>query len=221
MAKTILALHRAGVKERLLAPQLRAALSGAGARLLQVNVDDEPVAAAMRFGPGEPITAVVSLVHDGDPAPLVELVRGAVQSVHAWAVEERVPLPPPTAPDAERAPALANVAFLRRPSDLPAEQWRRIWLEEHTQVAIDTQATFGYLQHPVLAKLTPQAPDVAGIVEELFPPAAVSDRHAFYGSGGDETEFRRRFETLMTSCARFGADQDLCLVPTSRYVFAL
>ena len=63
--------------------------------------------------------------------------------------------------------------------------------------------------------------DVAGIVEELFPMAAMTDSHAFYGSGGDEEELKRRFTELMDSVALFGADQGLDLVPTSRYLWNL
>lgn len=88
-------------------------------------------------------------------------------------------------------------------------------------MAIDTQGSFGYVQNPILDALTPDAPAVAGIVEELFPMAAMTDHHAFYGSGGDEDEFQRRFAAMMDSVGRFGADQGLDLVPTSRYVFSL
>ena len=178
----------------------------------------------MRFGPGQRITAVVSVWHAPGAEAVVDVVRRLDATVHAWSVTERVPLVPPSVPDGERTPALANIAFLRRPDSMAHEDWLRYWLEEHTQVAIDTQGTFGYLQHPVLTTLTPDAPgtpEIAGIVEELFPPEAVSDHHAFYGSGGDEAEFRRRFKTLMASCARFGADEGLDLVPSSRYCFDL
>jgi hypothetical protein len=77
------------------------------------------------------------------------------------------------------------------------------------------------VQNPVVAPLTPAAPEVAGIVEELFPMSAMTDSHAFYGSGGDDAELQRRFTRLMESVARFGADQRLDLVPTSRYAWTL
>lgn len=205
----------------LLAPEFRSDLADAGASRLQLNLDDAEVAAAMRFGPGAPITAVVSVWTERDPGAAVDVVRRLDPSAAAWLVEERVPLPPPATADGERADALANVAFLRRPEAMSSAEWRTAWLDEHTRVAIDTQGTFGYVQNPVVRALTPDPPDVAGIVEELFPIAAMSDHHAFYGSGGDEEEFQRRFTALMASCARFGADQGLDLVPTSRYTFAL
>ena len=105
-----------------------------------------------------------------------------------WVVDERRPLDPPETADGSRADALANVAILRRPDELSREEWLHRWLEHHTPVAIETQATFGYLQNVVVAPVTPDAPRVDALVEELFPPEAITDIHAFYGSGGDDAE---------------------------------
>ena len=116
---------------------------------------------------------------------------------------------------------LANIAVLRRPEELSREQWIHHWLVDHTPVAKATQATFGYVQNVVVRPVTPDAPRIDAMVEELFPTAGMTDMHAFYGSGGDDTELNDRFTRLMTSVARFGADRDLDLVPSSRYVFAL
>jgi hypothetical protein len=218
--KVIAALH-GPAHHALLAPGFRDRVAATGAARLQVNLDDEAVAPAMRFGPGVPITAVVSVWTDGDPEPVLDLVRRHDPDAHAWSVDEREPLVPPAVPDGERADALANLAFLRRPEAMPHAAWLADWLERHTQVAIDTQGTFGYVQNPVVARLTPGGGDVAGIVEELFPMAALTDQHAFYGSAGDAEELHRRLTTLMDSCARFGAADGLDLVPTSRYVFTL
>ncbi|AIY17124.1 hypothetical protein [Pimelobacter simplex] len=221
--KVIAALHTPGpgLAAALLSPALRAGVAAVGASRLQVNVDDDAVAPAMRFGPGTPITAVVAAWDVADPAALLDVLRPLDADLAAWQVDEREPLVPPVVPDGVRADALANIAFLRRPAAMAHDAWLADWLERHTQVAIDTQGTFGYVQNPVVAALTPGGHDVAGIVEEHFPMAALSDQHAFYGSGGDEAELQRRFTTLMESCARFGASDGLDLVPTSRYVFGL
>lgn len=116
---------------------------------------------------------------------------------------------------------LANVAVLRRPEELSPEDWLHRWLVDHTPVAIATQATFGYVQNVVLRPVTADAPRVDAFVEELFPSAAISDMHAFYGSGGDQAELDDRLTRLMASVARIGADRDLDLVPSSRYVYEL
>lgn len=220
--KAIFALHGDGLEDTLLGEAFRDRLARAGVRRVQVNLDDADVAPApLRFGPGTPIAALVSVWTDGSVADVVEVVRGVDPTADGWQVEERQPLEPPTVPDGARTDALANVALLRRPVAMSPRAWLDDWLERHTSVAIETQGTFGYVQNPVVAPLTPGAPEVAGIVEELFPTAAMTDSHAFYGSGGDDDELQRRFTRLMESVARFGADQGLDLVPTSRYVWSL
>lgn len=217
----IAALHDPAAGPHLLAPPMRDALAAVGATRLQVNVDDAAVAPAMRFGPGTPITAVVAVWTSGSVRDALGVVHAVDGRADAWLVEEREPLVPPSVADGERADALANYAFLRRPAAMDHAAWRSDWLDRHTDVAIATQGTFGYVQNPVLEVLTVGGHDVAGIVEELFPMAALDDQHAFYGSGGDEAELQRRFTELMDSCARFGAADGLDLVPTSRYCFTL
>jgi hypothetical protein len=220
--KAIFALHADDLEVNLLGPAFRERLVAAGVHRVQVNLDDADVAAApLRFGPGTPIRAVVSVWADGSPTEAVDVVRGVDPTADGWEVEERRPLEPPVVPDGERADALANLAFLRRPTTMPPDEWLDDWLQRHTSVAIETQATFGYVQNPVVAALTPAAPEVAGIVEELFSMSAMADSHAFYGSGGDDDELERRFTRLMESVAMFGADQGLDLVPTSRYCWSL
>lgn len=197
-------------------------LAAAGVRRLQVNVDDEHVASALRLQTFDaPVTAVASVWTDGDPEAAAEVLAAAVAPIAGWEVEERRPLDPPEQWDGSRADALANVAVLRRPEELDREEWLHRWLEHHTPVAIETQATFGYLQNVVVGPVTSDAPRVDAFVEELFPPEAVGDMHAFYGSGGDDEELTRRINRLMESVATIGADRDLDLVPTSRYLYEL
>lgn len=220
--KAIFAVHRADSAPALLGEDFRRRLAAAGAHRVQVNVDDADVAdAPLRFGPGTPVTAVVSVWTEGPVEPVVAVLQDLDPSADGWRVEERSPIEPPAVPDGVRADALANVAFLRRPAAMSPEAWLDDWLERHTPIAIRTQGTFGYVQNPVVERLTPGSPDVAGIVEELFPMSAMTDSHAFYGSGGDDDELQRRFTELMESVARFGADHGLDLVPTSRYLWTL
>jgi hypothetical protein len=200
---------------------LRAGLAGAGVRRLQLNLDDADVAPALRLDTGVPISAVVSVWSDGDAAPVAAVLRAAAGRVDGWRVDEHRRLDPPGVPDGARADALANVAVIRRPAELDRDEWLRRWLIEHTPVAIRTQATFGYVQNVVVAAVTEGAPPVGGLVEELFPSAGITDPHAFYGSGGDDAELKRRFGELMASVARIGADRDIDLVPSSRYLYDL
>ncbi len=111
------------------------------------------------------------------------------------------------------------MAFLRRPADLDRAEWLARWQGGHTRVAIDTQSTFGYVQNVVVRALTPGAPAFDGIVEELFPAAALTDFHVFFDTGGSDAELGRRMTAMTESVARFsGPDAELDVVPTSRYV---
>ncbi|MGA8258336.1 MAG: hypothetical protein WB767_17340 [Nocardioides sp.] len=222
MTKYMFALWGAGTAE-LLDDSPRRALAQAGVTRLQVNLDDEPVAQAMRIPASDPaISAIVSVWTDSGPDELdgVLLVLDELSDrVAGWQVDERRPIDHPEVGDGTRADALANTALLRRPDELTQEEWLHRWLVDHTPVAMATQATFGYLQNVVVASVTPDAPPVAALVEELFPTAGITDIHAFYGSGGDDGELNDRITRLMTSVGRFGADRGLDLVPSGRYLF--
>lgn len=138
--------------------------------------------------------------------------------IAAYLVTESVPLPPPDSEAGQRTDGLANIALLRRPDDLDEETWRHRWQIDHTPVAIETQSTFGYTQNAVVRSLTPNAPQIAAIVEELFPLAAVSDLHAFFGAADDD-DLRDRMARMVASTEAFGANKDIDTVPTSRYVY--
>ncbi len=169
-----------------------------------------------------PVVGFVSLwaqQHYGDQvtAALARL-RQEVDDVAAYLVTESVPIAPPGSAPGERTEGFANVALLRRPADLDEATWLTRWHIDHTPVAIETQSTFGYTQNAVVRALTPGAPPVSAIVEELFPSAALSDLHAFFGADDDD-ELRRRMERMVASTSAFGANRDVDTVPTSRYVY--
>ncbi|TYQ11579.1 UNVERIFIED_ORG: EthD domain-containing protein [Gordonia westfalica J30] len=226
MTKVMVALRATGLGAEQLGVELlgagfRRACERSGARRVQVNFSDDAVAGAMRISELDPsIDAVVS-VWDADVDIVLAALGQFTTVVGAWRVTERAPLDPDLPADGSRVDALSNVAFLRRPAELDPQEWRRIWLDEHTTVAIETQATFGYYQNVVEEALTPETPQVDGIVEELFPMAAVNDFHAFYGSGGDQAELEHRMTRMLTSVGRFGADRHLDVVPTSRHDLVL
>ncbi|WP_245673633.1 EthD domain-containing protein [Nocardia lijiangensis] len=197
-------------------------LVAAGAESVRLNISDADVAEAMlrltTFDP--PVDAVLALASSAgcDRAAVLAALGRVSERCEGWRVEVRTPLPPPRVAIGARTPGLANIAFLRRPPELPYDEWLDRWRNRHTEVAIATQATFGYVQNRVLEAVTDTAPDVAAVVEELFPLEALRDPHAFYGSGGDPAELTRRIQRMMASVATFGADRDIDVVPTSRYV---
>lgn len=191
---------------------------------LTVNVRDEPVRDCLMnlttLDP--PVAAVISLwteqYYGEQAAAAIALIARECDSAAAYLVTESTPMAPPDPGDGLRTPGLANIALLRRPVELDPATWLHRWHVDHTAVAIDTQATFGYVQNTVVRPLTADAPVIDGIVEELFPAAAVSDPYAFYGAA-DEADLRDRVARLMASVSAFGANQNIDTVPTSRYVF--
>lgn len=221
------ALHAA-----LLGDALHARLAALGATRLRVNLDDALVdPQALRLDAfAQPVTALLTVAPLPDEASaraalavVAEEVARVVPDpvVHAWRSWTRTPLEAPEPASGERTPGLANLAFLRRPDRLTREAWLAHWHGEHTEVAMATQATSGYVQDVVVEVLTDGAPPLDGVVEELFPEGAAGDLHAFYGSGGDDAELGRRLDLLMASVHAMGADEGLHLLPTSRYVVRL
>ena len=227
MEKVIITLRAADADEgwcARLRGQVAADLIEIGAPGLAINVRDDAVRnSLMTLTTLEP--PVVGFVTLWTQQSYGNQVRAALarlgmecDDVAAYLVTESVPLPPPNTVSGERTPGLANVALLRRPDDLDEATWRRRWHIDHTPVAIETQSTFGYTQNWVVRTLTPEAPGIAGIVEELFPQEAITDIKAFFGAADDE-DLRSRMERMVASTTAFGANRDVDTVPTSRYVF--
>lgn len=167
-----------------------------------------------------PVAAVVSIwtqqSYGAQITAAVDLLGRDSDSVAAYLVTESVPMAPPDELGA-RCAGLANVALLRRPPEMDHTTWLRKWQLDHTQVAIDTQATFGYTQNVVVRPLTQDAPVVDGIVEELFPDAATTDLHAFFGAV-DDADLEDRMTRMVASTSAFGATENIDTVPTSRFL---
>jgi hypothetical protein len=190
---------------------------------LTVNVRDDMVRGSLMtlttLDP--PVVAVVSIwvqqSYGEQVGTAIALLSEQCQSVAAYLVTESVPLLPPGAESGSRTTGLANIALLRRPDRLDRDAWLARWQLHHTKVAIETQSTFGYTQNAVWRALTPDAPAIDGIVEELFPAEAITDLHAFFGAA-DELDLNDRINRMIESTTAFGANENIDTVPTSRYV---
>ena len=170
-----------------------------------------------------PVQALVSLwvqQHYGDQVRrAVDILEPAAEQVAAYLVTESAPMPPPASPPGQRAAGLANIALLRRPTDMDESTWLTRWHRDHTPVAIATQSTFGYVQNYVVRALTEDAPPVSAIVEELFPIEAAKSLHAFFGAA-DDADLHDRLGKMVASTTAFGANVNIDTVPSGRYVFA-
>jgi hypothetical protein len=199
------------------------ALLGLGIAGLSVNVRDSAVGHSLMtlttLDP--PVTAVVSLwtqqCYGEQTTAALNLLAAECEQLGAYLVTESVPMKPTSVELGVRTTGLANIALLRRPEDMDQATWLNRWQLGHTSVAVETQSIFGYTQNWVVRTLTPDAPGIAGIVEELFPAEAITDLKAFFGAA-DESDLQHRLGRMVASTAAFGANENIDTVPTSRYV---
>ncbi|MHC9295985.1 EthD domain-containing protein [Mycobacterium sp. LTG2003] len=228
MEKVIVTMRAAQADEtwctRLLS-QVRDSVLDLGPSGLTFNVRDGAVRdSLMTLTTLEPpVVAVVSMwvqqYYGQEVRAAIDLLAAECDALAAYLVTESVPLPAPETAPGERTDGLANIALLRRPAELDEPTWLHRWHIDHTPVAIETQATFGYTQNTVVRALTPGAPALAAIVEELFPLAAVSDLRAFFGAA-DDADLADRMQRMVASTDAFGASTNIDTVPTSRYVYS-
>lgn len=205
----------------------------AGGTGVQVNSVDGAVAAAsgLRYTTGtHPPDATVSVWLPSAVDEFRDGIDTIIQDLNAHAsacvVTESQPLLNQIEPDPKgRTPGFAQLAFLHRPERLGVEEWLDTWLNHHTRIAIDTQATFGYTQNIVTRWLfrdqtvggSDGVPRYDAIVEELFPEAAMVDQHAFYGSAGDEARLDQNRSAMMASVGRFIDLDRIDVIATSQY----
>lgn len=183
--KFIYALWGPGLDTSLRSPEFHRAMRAAGVSRLQVNLDDDDVApATLRITTFDnPVPAVVTVWTEAEPGGISAVLSGLSDRCAGWEVEERTPLVAPDTADGVRAPALAQIGFLRIPAGMDAAEWLHRWQGLHTDVAIETQSTFGYVQNRVLRTVL-GSDRVDAVVEELFPMAAMTDMHAFTAAAG-------------------------------------
>ncbi|MGE8394128.1 MAG: EthD domain-containing protein [Pseudomonas sp.] len=211
---------------RQLRCELAAQLQAQGAQRLQLNLADSDVdaAAGLRQENNRPLPqACLSLWLDSANAsarqPFDRLIMAATARMAAYLVceSEAIGNTRFACAPGERTYGFAQIALLTRPPRLTPQAWLDIWRNHHTAVAIDTQDNFQYVQNLVVQALTHGAPPIDAIVEECFPPAAMTDPQAFFDAVGDEAKFQRNLAIMMDSCARFIDFDKIDVLPTSQY----
>ena len=129
---------------------------------------------------------------------LAERLVGILGGV-AYRCQTRVPI----APQLEVGVAFGGTLQLccfQRVQGLSDSQLAQYWLNEHTDVAITTQNTLGYLQNWVLQGGDPR---FDGIVEEYFASEASDSMTAFFADGHDEALMWGHIQRLTESSERF------------------
>ena len=206
-----------------LAPKLTAL---AGVHGIRLCVADSAVAAAAgrRIESQPPVPdAMLSLWVDfaGAAQQWEPLIDAHVHRSAAYLVAEAEPLVNqarhPSMPG-ERVYGMCHVVFMSPPATMDSQQWLAVWKDSHTQVAIDTQSTFGYRQNLVVRRLSENAPACHALVEENFPPEAMTSDHAFYATDGNEEILRQHMTAMMESCSRFIDFEKIDVIPMSEYL---
>lgn len=195
-----------------------------GARRLRIGVVDEDVAPAAPLRiecTKPPISGMISIWADTSTRrrPFEDAIQASAGRMAGYLVTESEPIVnnKHIVADGKRTPGMYQVVLLRKPPRLNYEQWLDIWLGSHTQVAIDTQSTFGYRQNVVVRPLTYAAPRYDAIIEELFPAEAMTDPMVFYDAVGDEAKRKRNRKTMVESVVRFIDFDKMDCLPMSEY----
>lgn len=193
---------------------------------LRLCVADSAVVAAAgrRMESNAPVPdAMLSLWVDdaGDAQQWQALIDAHVARSSGYLVAEAEPLvnqqKHPSAPG-ERVYGMCHVVFMSHPQEMDRDDWLAVWKDSHTQVAIDTQSTFGYRQNVVVRLLDEDTMPCHAIVEENFPPGAMTSDHDFYATGGDEEVLQKHMQAMMESCSRFIDFNKIDVIPMSEYL---
>ena len=227
MEKLVYAIRDAD--ERAVTSVLPQAMQDAGASSVRVNVQDKRVASGEGLiqSRGDSLPNAVAQCWLPSANPLFrrscdDAVSAICSSFHAWLVAESTIIP-----NEEHLPVIgeptagfAQLAFLTKPQKKSWNEWREVWRDYHTQVAIDTQSNFEYVQNVVVEPLTVDAPPFVAIVEECFPIEALTDPQVFFDAAGDQQKFEKNLGIMMESCGRFIDPGTIDVFPTSQYDFA-
>lgn len=201
-------------------------LQQAGAQQIRLAVNDEAVSPARKLfirstqpGPDAVISFWLhSTVHRN---PLENILQTCSPRINGYLVTESEPLRNEQHPatTGQRTYGMNQVVLLRRPPHLDFETWIDIWHNSHTQIALETQSTFGYRQNVVARALTANALAIDAIVEENFPPEAMSSAHAFYRATGNDALMKKNRGEMFASVQRFIDVAQLDCLPMSEYNF--
>lgn len=226
MEKSIWSLYGASRLDKL---ALCARLQEAGASHIRINLRDDTVSPARHLiqsiGDALPDCVVQFWLPNAHPAfrsQIDSILEEFCELCHGWLVSEATILAneQQSGTAGERTCGFAQIAFLTLPAGMPWDDWRKQWRDVHTQVAIETQSNFEYMQNLVVEPLTAEAPPFVAIVEECFPAEAMTDPMVFFDAKADPAKFKRNLDRMMESCARFITPGTIDVFPTSQYDFA-
>jgi hypothetical protein len=167
-----------------------------------------------------PIRAMTSfwLNDAADRGPVEEVLARHVQGIAGYLVVESRPMVH-SRPKGRRTEGMKQITCITKRPDLGQEEFIRIWHDDHREVAIETQSTFGYVRNEIVRALTPDAPaHWSAIVEESFPIEALDDPLVFFDSTTQQ-EYEANLQRMVESCGRFLSLDCLEVTFVSEYYF--
>jgi hypothetical protein len=185
-----------------------------GVRALTVNVHDAAAAEAPSPAPAPPgeathVAQLSAWVDSYDRrGGLDEVVASAGLPASAYLVTESLyddygttpHAPARTWPDGQPSPGVLTVARIHRPAGVGYAEWIERWHGTQSPASGRLQPRTRYVRNEVLRAVTPEAPEVHGIVEEGWPSAAhVADPMLFFNADGDKDRCRANIEEMMAN----------------------
>jgi hypothetical protein len=107
-------------------------------------------------------------------------------------------------PDGERSPSVLTVCLIHRPRGMSRTEWVERWHGTQSPVSAELQPRIRYVRNEVVRPVTPDAPEIDGIVEEAWPSALhITDPMLFFRGEGDPEQLRRNIERMLESVTSF------------------
>jgi hypothetical protein len=222
----------AAARGRLAREVIAPALLALGPRGLSLQVDDEDSDVPVPMPPpaDEPqpdLLVSIWLDRYDDRAPYEAVLREHTDRLAGYLVTESLYTDyggnehagPRDWPDGTRSPGVVMVTLLRRPERMSYDEWVTHWHTVQSPVSESMQPRMRYVRNAVVRPLTPDAPPIAGIVEEAWPSAEhMTDPMRFYGAGEDRELMQRNVATMLDSVTAFLDLDELRSFTTSEYL---
>ena len=190
---------------------------------LQINIADADVEPAndlvqSNYPPSPNAVIFIKVKSYFSADTLESYLEKITNKIYGFVVSESVILD-----DSEKSPlglrseGFSQVVFLEKPATMSAFDWFDHWTNYHTEIAIQTQSNFIYVQNTVVRPLQKASPSFIAIIEECFPLEAMTDPEVFYNAQNNPEQFAKHVQIMMDSCKKFIDFKKIEVIPTSRY----
>lgn len=190
---------------------------------LQINIADADVEPAndlvqSNYPPSPNAVIFIKVKSYFSADKLESYLEKITNKIHGFVVSESIILNnPEKSLLGSRSEGFSQVVFLEKPSTMSAFDWFDHWTNYHTEIAIQTQSNFIYVQNTVVRPLQKASPSFIAIIEECFPSEAMTDPEVFYNAKNNPEQFAKHSQIMMDSCEKFIDFKKIEVIPTSRY----